>query len=201
MAVNVSIQVKKGDMKKVANLMKRWPKEAPVVLSRAINKTADTVRVKAVRKIAKNTKLKASGIFKKSGGRPIMQTKANRRRLEAEIRVTGKRIPLSLFRARQTKKGVASDTGRGRKLIKSAFIREVFGRNPRAEDRIPGAGHVGVFRVGEKNGKMIQLFGPSLPHVFTGTENIIDETKREAQKLLPKNINTQIKLVLAKKNA
>ena len=198
---DVEVIIDKADMKRVDNLLKRYPKQIPVAMSRAINKTTDAARVLAVREIAADTKLKKSDIFKKSGGRPIRQTRARRNRLFAEIIVTGKRIPLSRFRARQTRKGVSYDLGRGRTTIKGAFMKEVFGKNPAATSKVPGKGHIGVFRrIGSGRGKMIQLFGPSLLQVFTGTQRIIKHAIEKANKDLPKNINMQIKLMLEKMN-
>ena len=199
MVLDVSIKVKKGDMARVKKLLAKYPKKAPVVLSRAINKTTDTVRVKAVREIAQNTKLKKSDIFKKSGGRPVKQTKANRNRLAAEIQVTGQRIPLSRFKARQTIKGVSYDLGRGRTKIKSAFMQEVFGKG--GGDGEAGAGHIAVLmRKGKARHPLRELFGPSILQVFIGSAKIIKKTTKEANKLLPKNINTQIKLMLEKQS-
>ena len=205
MVLDVSIKVKKGDEARVKRLLAKYPKKAPVVLSRAINKTTDTVRVKAVKEIVQNTKwLKKSAIFKKSGGRPISQTTANRNRLAAEIQVTGKRIPLIMFDARKTKhRGISYNLGQGRKMIQSAWMMEVKGGKGGSNiaELERGTGHKAVImRKGKARYKLRELFGPSILQVFTGSAKIIEKTVKEARKLLPKNINTQIKLILEKKS-
>jgi hypothetical protein len=101
--------------------------------------------------------------------------------------------------------GVSYDLGRGRSKIRDAFIKEVFGKDEGAKERqmLGYEGHTGVFRrVGQgpgSRGKMIELFGPSLPGVFVGQKNIFKKTAKLARKNLNKNIKTQVKLALENK--
>lgn len=189
---DVTVVVDKGDMKRLTKSLAAYPREAPKVLQRAVNRTTNTARVQAVRDIAGDTKLKQSDIFKRGvSNRPITQTRATNAKPEARINVTGRRIPLSRFKAREVKKGVSYNVGQGRKTIKGAFLRTV------------GVGqHRGVFvRQGKTAYPISEKFGPSLGYIFAESTNMVKDAVKKANKDLTKNIDTQLKLVLEKKQA
>jgi len=182
----IDIKVNKSDMRRLKHVLGEYSRQIPNVLRRAINKTSDSARVQAVREIAADTKLKQKDLFGRGNGRrPIVQTRANNLKLESTIRTTNRRIPLSRFKARQTKKGVSYDLGRGRTIIPGAFMTAL------------KTGHVGVFaRAGTGRLPITEKFGPSIGHVFVGAAGIIDRAVRLANRKLPENINTQLNLVL-----
>lgn len=196
---DVSITVNKRDMRRVDLMLARFPKKGSIVLQRAINKTSDSARVQAVRDLAKNTKLKSKDLFKRGDKRrPVIQSRATNTKHESIIETTSRRIPISRFKARQLKKGVSYDLGRGRTNIKGSFIREFSGGRA-VDPGDAGAGHEGVFiRKGDNRFPIKELFGPSILHVFAGASGILKAAIKTARKKLPKEIETQLNLVLEK---
>lgn len=131
--------------------------EAPKAIARALNRGATTARATMQRRVAVDMKLKVGAVreeIKVDQARPFAD------RLRARVWVTGNRIPLIDFGARQTKRGVSADTGQGRKVYPHTFIAKM------------RSGHVGVFQRktigrGSKRLPIIERFGPSLPLVFS----------------------------------
>jgi len=212
---DASITVDKKDMRKVDLMLKRFPRKAPMVLQRAINKTSDAARVQSVRAIARNTGLKQKDLFQKGNRRrPLIQSRATNTNLESIIETSKRRIPLSRFKPKQVysrqtkaekesgakrkKAGVSYDLGKGRKTIKDAFIGEVKGGRA-VTDITRGTGHIGVFiRKRESRFPIQELFGPSILHVFAGSTNILKNAIKRAEEKLPKEIDNQLNLVLEK---
>lgn len=134
---------------------------APKAISRALNRAATSTRAMHARQIAADMRLKVGSVREQ-----LKIRNARPDDLVARISASGKRLPLTDFGARQTRKGVTANTGKGRTLIPAAFIATM------------GSGHVGVFKrekPGERrspgawslNLPIQQKFGPSLPHVFS----------------------------------
>lgn len=150
--------------------------QAPLAAARALNRSGSSVQTAAVRAVAGDLKIAQKDV------RPAMRLeRATARSLVARLVVTGKRIALYAFRARQTRQGVTYDLGRGRRVALGAFIARM------------GTGHVGVFR--RRTAKRLplsrELMGPSLPHVFTAAA-IAAERERLAHELLQKNLRHEI---------
>lgn len=132
------------------------PKKAPRVMARAINRAATSTRTVMQRLVAKDTKLKVGAVrdqIRIEKAKPVADG------LRARIIITGARIPLYLFGARPTKRGVSANTGQGRKVYPHTFIARM------------KSGHIGVFErksrgKGSTRLPIIEKFGPSLPHVF-----------------------------------
>lgn len=126
--------------------------------SRALNKTAITVRAEAARAIAATYSMKV-GVVK-----DLMKIRnATRADLRARISASGRPIPLIAFSANQTRRGVSVKI-KGRKVVTHAFIATM-----------PKTGHVGVYaRTGQfgrkgnpKLEKIKQLYSLSIPAAFT----------------------------------
>lgn len=129
--------------------------------ARALNKSATTGRAQASREIkAQGYGMKVSDI--KAAISIAHRAKGND--LNAEIRATGKPIPLIQYSARQTHHGVSVNVKNGRTVLAHAFI------------AIMPSGHRGVFnRVGTAHKRVRgrssglpikELFGPSVKAAF-----------------------------------
>ena len=125
---------------------------------RALNRALTAGRTAMARDIASDT-----GIGVRDVTKALSERKATIDRAEAAFGATIRRIPLIYFKARQTATGVTAKLTGGAGRYPSAFIARM------------RSGHEGVFRrkyVGSIGTRMtkrlpiVELFGPSLGHVF-----------------------------------
>jgi hypothetical protein len=119
---------------------------------RSMNRAIASGRTAMVREIARDTGLKSGDV---RDALPIRNaTSASPR---AAFGATLRRIPLIYFKARVPKRkgGVSYSLAGGKSYISNAFIATM------------PSGHQGVFtRRGKKRLPIVELFGPSLGHVF-----------------------------------
>jgi hypothetical protein len=199
MGVPVSIIPDARQVKELMDLADRFPNKVRVAFKRSLNRTGNAVRVRVVRGVAGEINVKKSDLFSPSKGRrPIRQPKrASFEDPTEQVSVSGDRLPLGRFGVKQHyRKGVTGgrvpsrvsyriDRAGARKSIRDAFI-------PRLK-----SGYVGVFRRrGDNDRRLIQLFGPSIPHVALREPSIIKLTDTGAGELLEKNLGQQIDLIL-----
>ncbi|RLJ20805.1 hypothetical protein DJ031_04655 [bacterium endosymbiont of Escarpia laminata] len=165
------------DTREVERMLKHYRGGASKVITRALNKTIKPVERVAVRNMAEDLR-----ITQKSVRKAIRLRRATWSNLRAEVQVTGRRLPVSAFAAKQTKPGVTyRGKGSGRKLITGAFITTL------------RSGHVGVFkRLSKKRLPIQELFGPSIPHVFIQShiQRVMDT---EADSIWRKNLDHELK--------
>lgn len=151
----------------------------PLVLSRALNRAAISGKTAMARAIAADT-----GIRNKVVSEEIRIFKASRLNTKVTLEVKGKRIPLIEFKAR----GPEPSKGRGRGV--SYTLPTGRGRVPNAFIATMPQGHRGVFkRTQTRRLPIIELFGPSIPHVF---EKFLPTFEAAAQESLVKNIVSQM---------
>jgi hypothetical protein len=131
--------------------------------ARAGNRTLSSRRTLAVRALAENT-----GLAQKDIRPGVAIEKMTVARLEGKLRFTGRRIPLIAFGARQTRHGVSYRLPGGRGQAPHAFLATM------------RSGHHGVFqRTGGPRLPIVELFGPSLPHVVQKS-GLLDTLGRDA---------------------
>lgn len=166
-----------GDLKKGLEAMGR---SAPIILARSLNRAASEGQTAMVKAISADT-----GIQQKNVRREIRLDKANKTRPVATVIIAGKRIPLIAFGAR----GPEPSRGRGRGV--SYRLPTGRGRVPQAFITTVGAGgHRGVFkRRKTKRLPIVELRGPSLPHVF---EKFFPTFRTVAEQSLLKNVAHEI---------
>lgn len=162
----VDIRVNKRQLAALQRMLAHIPNALPRVLTRSLNKVGRYGRTKIVRTVSRKINVKQGELRRRN----VTISKATFRRLVAKLKITGSRLPLSLFRAKQSRRGVSYSVGRGfrRKTIRGAFIRKM------------RSGHRGVFRrkdewthryprgrgSGRKHGlPIVELRGPSVPLV------------------------------------
>lgn len=167
---------------------------APRVCARALNRSIVTGRTVMLKVVAQDTHLKQSTVRK-----AFRTDQAKTSNLVARLTVTGARIPLIEFGAR----GPEPSRGRGRGV--SARLQGGRGRYPDAFIATMRSGHRGVFkRVGtggsksrgawSKNLPIVELHGPSLPHVFS---KYIPTGMTAASEALTKNLAHEFTFALS----
>jgi len=136
----------------------------PRVAARAVNKVARGARTRVVRAVAGRVAVKQGELRRRN----VTLKTANYKHLSAHLRISGARIPVIRFGARQTRRGVSYRIEKrgSRRKVRRAFIatmrsghRGVFTRDPLWEHRYPRGRSSG-----RKHGLPItELRGPSVP--------------------------------------
>lgn len=123
----------------------------PAAVARSLNRSITSANVVMRREIASDMGLKQGDVTPQ-----IAVRQASQANLVAQLEARGTRIPLIKFNARDRyPKGVTARMPGGAGRYPHAFIRTV------------GSGHVGVFqRRGSARLPIVELRGPSIPHVF-----------------------------------
>lgn len=186
MPLDIDIQVDERELKATERMLADYPKVWPKAARRAVNKTGTTIRTRIRRRLAK-----AVAVTQKAIAPGLQLIRATAQRLSSTVRLTGKRIPLLAFGARQVRSGVTYRIARagGRKRLLHAFI-----------NAMPRTGHRGVFMRGtNKRLPIYERFGPSLPAVYQEAANDIDrQTRLDAAALLSKHLNHEVQWELSK---
>ncbi|HUX16030.1 MAG TPA: phage tail protein [Phycisphaerae bacterium] len=182
--LNLDVRVDEAQLKRIERLLAGIPRGLPRAVTRGVNQTAVTGRKTAIDEVYKDLALKKGDI------RAAMPLKrATFRRWTATVSVRGRRLRLLMFGARQIRRGVSYRVRRQgrRQTIRSAFIATM------------RTGHRGVFRrLGKKRLPIIELRGPSIPYVFETAPGILARTMAVAGRLLPRNIDKHVRLLLEK---
>jgi hypothetical protein len=148
----ISVQFNLQDVQSM--LCKLQKQVLPLATSRALNKTSQAAKSAAVKLIAKDMSVKQKDIRSS-----ITLLKATRIKLQAIVQARGQRLPIIKLdpHATQTNIGVTYKGQNGqRKQIAGAFIATM------------KTGHRGVYKraPGAKRLPIMELHGPSIPHVF-----------------------------------
>jgi|SRR5581483_9990065 len=153
---------------------------APLAVSRALNRTMVSIRRKVIRALAQEVSIRQADV---APATTLLRSTA--RGMTAVIRVSGRRIPLVAFGARQTAAGVTyrlSAGGRG--LVPGSFLATM------------ASGHRGVFRrKGRTRLPILELFGPSLPYV-TIRRRLFQAQQAAGVALLERNLQHEIDFLL-----
>lgn len=140
-------------------------------IARALNRAIMSVRTQVTRAVASNVGIKQALVRDR-----IRIQEARPERLEARLELRGRRLPLTAFGARQTRRGVTYRLKGGKGLVPGGFLATM------------ASGHRGVFvrkaptrsRAGLRRGApalpIREAFGPSLP--FVAIQGGILETGR-----------------------
>ena len=174
-AVSFRIQLGLGDLQKDLLAIGQ---AGPRIMARSLDRAATAGKTAFARAISQDT-----GILNKNVSKEIRIDKAglsSKTDPRIVVTLTGRRIPLIAFQAR----GPEPSRGRGKGV--SYRLPTGRGRAPNAFIATVGAGHRGVFkRLSKGRLPIIELFGPSLPHVG---EKFIPVFQEAAQLSLTKNL-------------
>lgn len=182
----------RADLAEVRRVLAGYEGGAEKVVARTINRVLPSVRTAAARDIARNMRLPVGRVRDsiKIGRRAYVRS------LSADIRASGKRIPLIAFRARPTLAGVTYDLGQGRKLFPRAFIRTRTDTQQRAVLRRVSAG-------GDKlvpDYPIREHYGPSIPRVFL-SDALVQAMRTTARARWEREIQAQLRFFLIEKGA
>lgn len=186
MAGMVNITVDKRQMEDIVRLLADVKNGVSRVLTRAINKVGVAARTRIVRLVAGVANLKVSDIR----NRNVRLHKANFSTLTAHITVTGRRIPLISFKARQMRRGVTYAIRKGkRSQLAGNFITTM------------PTGHRGVFsRRTAQRLPIDEKFGPSVPELVRSIGQLATSVlDKQIADDLDHEINMQVGLVLRRR--
>lgn len=180
----VQIEINKKQWRQLQLMLKGVPGGMGRVLSRAINDTTRHLRIRVAEELAAVLDFRLSEV--KRG--VVITERATMRHWQGRVSITGKRVPLIAFQAKQAARGVRYKIGSGaRKLLAGAFIATM-----------PG-GHKGVFmRKGTARLPISERFGPSIMAVLDQGEGqeIGERISEETAGLLEQNVARQVEYVL-----
>lgn len=170
-------------------------KRAPAVIARVLNRTATSVKAVMAREIAKDIGLPVGPIKDELKVRLAIPEDQD---IRARISVSGAQIPLSKFHASgplpsRGRGTVSARIGGSRKRYEGAFLARM------------RSGHIGVFRrkgassrksrgAWSPNLPIVELKGPSLPHVFAKYAPV---GIARGQEQLVKNLEHEVGFALA----
>lgn len=192
------ISVDRADVQRLLNYLSATPKLLKTARQRALNRTGMNVQTAMIRRLTRVLNVKARKLKNGSSRYGTVKLyKVYENSDSARVAVTGKRMPLSRFGARQVAKGVSYrilKTG-GRKTVYGFLARGRRGDALTAEEG--ASGFVGVFkRLGRKRLPIQQLFGPSIPHVAEQNPQVLAAIMKEAPDTLLKNVAQQVGYVI-----
>jgi hypothetical protein len=168
-----------ADIRALQKDLESMADQAPAILARALNRAGVSGQTAMVRAITADT-----GLAAKDVKREIALDKATRSFPLVRLTIKGRRLPLVAFQAR----GPEPSRGRGKGV--SYRLPTGRGRVPDAFIATMKSGHRGVFkRKAKKRLAIIELQGPSLPHVF---EKKLAAFQEAAQASLIKNLEHDI---------
>ena len=162
--------------------------QGPIVMARALNRAVVSGTAAMTKAIADDT-----GLASRYVKREIKVDRAQRTHPVAAIEIVGRRIPLIAFQAR----GPEPSRGRGRGV--SYRLPTGRGRVGNAFIATMPSGHRGVFkRKAKKRLAIVELKGPSLPHVF---EKKFPVFRVAAEASLLKNLASEISFAQSKSSS
>lgn len=167
------IEINVLQIERLNQIFRDTPEQIPIVLSRAINRSAQAGRTQAAREAKSKYTIRHGDVLK-----TLKINRANRGNLYASISSRGELIPLIAFNPRQTKKGVSVAVKKGeRKQLKSLFLTTL--TNP----RYSGSATNVFGRVSAERYPLRGHYGPSIPQMIENEESMASVGGRIAEVL------------------
>jgi hypothetical protein len=187
---DLEVKLDPNDVARIQRMLSYVPKSIPQVFSTALNRTATTARKESAQKISA-----ASGMKVNIVRNMIFLQKATRTQWFSVLRFKSAFINAIKFFKSRTRDGKTKFTNPGNVKL---WVKG--GGEPQSPfiQTMPG-GFTGVFdRVGFARLPIRQVFGPTLSELFEGSAGIINDVQRNARTNLARNVEGQVKRVLAK---
>ena len=180
----IEVRVDEASRAYVEKRLGDMQQKAPVVISRALNKTATSARVRLARRAQQAYTVKTGGFNK-----DMQIDKANAGKLEATIRSHGQPLSINRFKYTAPKSGAKADITRsGLKALRGS-------KNIGAFRGI--GGHI-FQRKGRSRLPIKKLFSNSVPAMIGSERRVYGLEKENINRDLKKNIEAQINLMLAR---
>jgi len=156
------IEINVLQIERLNQIFRDTPAQIPIVLSRAINRSAQAGRTQAAREARSKYTVRHGDVLK-----TLKINRAHRGNLYASISSRGELIPLIAFNPRPTSKGISVAVKKGeRKQLKSLFLTTL--TNPRYSDSATN-----IFgRVSAKRYPLRGHYGPSIPQMIENEESM-----------------------------
>lgn len=197
------IRIDPKDLKMLESQFQEFPKLISLILARALTKSSRWCTTNVRRRIQNETNMKADVIRKY-----IKVHSANKNHLQAEINLSGWRIPAAKFKGRRLVKGASYQISkkRGRKTLIHSYDRPIFWG-------VMESGHEGIFtrtktrgfyfksHTAKKAYRLHELLGPSVSTALDLTGSLGIQFKKETGEYLNKRIHHEIKYELEKRKA
>lgn len=182
------IELKLEHIEKLEKILGNTPKQIPIVLARAINRSAESARTSASRSARETYIIKHRDVIS-----TIKIKKANPNDLRADIKSRGSAIKLINFRVKpnkpqpKRKSPISISVKRGSsKSIKNGFVAQMK----------KSSGHVNVFsRLTRKRMPIKGHYGPSIPQML-GNESVIKYVENKAGETLDTRVVHELKRLL-----
>jgi hypothetical protein len=180
------IELRAQHMEKLEEILGRTPKQIPIVVSRAINRSAEAARTQAARSARETYNVKYQAILK-----TIKIQKAYPGFLQASVRSVGSPLSLMKFKVepnrpqpkRKTPILVSVKKG-SRKPFKDGFVAQM------------RSGHLNVFaRTTKKRFPIKDFYGPPIPKML-GNESVIRYVEEKAMDVLDTRLEHEINRML-----
>lgn len=190
MSPSINIEVNAAQRQEIEVLLREIPQGLARACSRALNKVATGTRAEIGDAVCRQTSLRPSDVRTHR----VRLRLASLGNLWARVDVSGKRVPLIMFSARQTPRGVAYSLRAGSaQEVPGAFIRRGSGVR-QVWAREYAAGGSGK-RVGRYPLRMLR--GPAVGQLVQGIEDFSQEAlDRRAGEKLEAEISRQVQLAL-----
>lgn len=171
----INLKIDASALTNIGRAYEEAGKDAPKIISRALNHTGDKALTKVRRVIRKET-----GLAKDKVDEAVTKRSAYHSRLIYEITGKGGAHPLRDFGARQTQRGVSAAPWKRRQLFAGTFL-------------VPSLGGHVFHRTGRERLPIEKLYGPSIPR-----EMIRGESFATLQREIDENLAARLLHELAR---
>lgn len=188
----VHVEIEPRKLAEVERLLRDIPRGVPRALSGAINDTSRRQRTQFSRQIRERVNIKKRDI-----DRQITVKKSTVKTLSGWIRIeSSRRLSLSYFGGRQTKKGITYRINKkgGRQFIASAFmVQKKYLKNAPPD----ATGEISFRRQGKKRLKIVALKGPTAYAVFLEND-LLEPGERDTAAELSRNLDRRVNVLILK---
>lgn len=204
-----------GQLDRMRRLLRDVPRGERTAIYRTVDRIAHLAQTRIIRMVTARMNIKRRDLVARN---IELRTRAANDWVSAMLRVTGRRIPLKDFRARQTRKGVSYAILRGqRKTLVAGFLQTMSSGHEAVFQRSgpPRISHRTASRTNRRRGRIggmgfltrprlpiSERYGPSVPAVVEGVQEYASgQFERLLRGRFERELLVQTDLVLARHQA